>query len=145
MNKSNNKGFSLVELIVVIAIMAILVGAIAPQVIKYIDSSKQSKDKSNLSTIYSAVNTAIADTASTSSEAISEASTAVALDSYGGSTFQENLEGILGTLSNVKMSNGNVPTVKVVKETSGKYTVEVFGAGFKCDQNGCVEDSTASS
>ncbi|NLP34751.1 MAG: prepilin-type N-terminal cleavage/methylation domain-containing protein, partial [Clostridiales bacterium] len=33
----NNKGFSLVELIVVIAIMAVLAGVAAPQVIKYID------------------------------------------------------------------------------------------------------------
>ena len=30
MKKTNNKGFSLVELIIVIAIMAILAGAIAP-------------------------------------------------------------------------------------------------------------------
>ncbi|HAL02696.1 MAG TPA: hypothetical protein DCP07_05005, partial [Lachnospiraceae bacterium] len=33
----NNKGFSLVELIIVIAIMAILVGVMAPQLIKYIE------------------------------------------------------------------------------------------------------------
>ena len=33
----NEKGFSLVELIVVIAIMAVLVGIIAPQLIKYIE------------------------------------------------------------------------------------------------------------
>ena len=32
MKKTNNKGFSLVELIIVIAIMAILAGAIAPAV-----------------------------------------------------------------------------------------------------------------
>ncbi|MBO6205612.1 MAG: prepilin-type N-terminal cleavage/methylation domain-containing protein, partial [Lachnospiraceae bacterium] len=36
----NNKGFSLVELIIVIAIMAILVGVMAPQLIKYIEKSK---------------------------------------------------------------------------------------------------------
>ncbi|MDF2801615.1 MAG: prepilin-type N-terminal cleavage/methylation domain, partial [Anaerocolumna sp.] len=38
--KSNNKGFSLVELIIVIAIMAILSGALAPQLIKYLDKSR---------------------------------------------------------------------------------------------------------
>ena len=34
--KKDNKGFSLVELIIVIAIMAILAGALAPALIKYI-------------------------------------------------------------------------------------------------------------
>ena len=38
MKKTNNKGFSLVELIIVIAIMAILAGAIAPALIRYIDN-----------------------------------------------------------------------------------------------------------
>ena len=42
--KENNKGFSLVELIIVIAIMAVLVGVLAPQFIKYVESSKQSTD-----------------------------------------------------------------------------------------------------
>lgn len=51
----NNKGFSLVELIVVIAIMAVLVGVLAPQFIKYVESSRRSTDVSNAETIRSAV------------------------------------------------------------------------------------------
>lgn len=42
--KSNNKGFSLVELIIVIAIMAILIGIVGTQVVPYIEKSKESKD-----------------------------------------------------------------------------------------------------
>ena len=42
--KKDNKGFSLVELIIVIAIMAILVGIVGTQVIPYINKSKESKD-----------------------------------------------------------------------------------------------------
>ena len=57
----NNKGFSLVELIIVIAIMAILVGVMAPQLIKYIEKSKVSSDTQAADTVHSAVLTAMMD------------------------------------------------------------------------------------
>ena len=41
---TNNKGFSLVELIIVIAIMAILIGVMAPQLIKYIEKANVAAD-----------------------------------------------------------------------------------------------------
>lgn len=47
--KKDNKGFSLVELIIVIAIMAILVGIVGTQVIPYIDKSRNAKDIQKLS------------------------------------------------------------------------------------------------
>lgn len=59
MKKMNNKGFSLVELIIVIAIMAILAGAIAPALIRYIDKSRRSNDVSSADTIETSVNTAL--------------------------------------------------------------------------------------
>ncbi len=56
-----NKGFSLVELIIVIAIMAILVGVMAPQLIKYIEKSKVSADTQAADAVHSAVLTAMMD------------------------------------------------------------------------------------
>ena len=53
--KLGNKGFSLVELIVVIAIMAVLVGVLAPTLIKNIEKSRVSKDKQNLDTVKGAI------------------------------------------------------------------------------------------
>ena len=47
--KKDNKGFSLVELIIVIAIMAILVGVVGTQVVPYLNKSKVAKDQQLLS------------------------------------------------------------------------------------------------
>ncbi|MCI8668434.1 MAG: type II secretion system protein [Lachnospiraceae bacterium] len=61
MKKMNNKGFSLIELIIVIAIMAVLVAVIAPNLTQYIGSSKKKTDASNADTIKSVINTALSD------------------------------------------------------------------------------------
>ena len=44
----NNKGFSLVELIIVIAIMAILIVVLAPQYLKYVEKSRVSADQASI-------------------------------------------------------------------------------------------------
>jgi prepilin-type N-terminal cleavage/methylation domain-containing protein len=54
MKKLNNKGFSLVELIIVIAIMAILIGVVGTQVIPYLENSRKAKDNQ----VFSSWNTA---------------------------------------------------------------------------------------
>lgn len=59
--KLGNKGFSLVELIVVIAIMAVLVGVLAPTLIKNVEKSRKSKDEQNLDTVRGAITTMLAD------------------------------------------------------------------------------------
>lgn len=55
LHENEEKGFSLVELIIVMAIMAILVGVVASQVIPYMEKSRQSKDQQQLSEIATAM------------------------------------------------------------------------------------------
>ena len=63
----NNKGFSLVELIIVIAIMAILIVVLAPQYLKYVERSRNSTDLQNATELKIAVETWCADPEATSS------------------------------------------------------------------------------
>lgn len=60
-DKMRNDGFSLVELIIVIAIMAILVAILAPQYIKYVEKSRLAADDDFLSNIHDVVAVAITD------------------------------------------------------------------------------------
>ncbi len=59
--RMNDKGFSLVELIIVIAIMAILIVVLAPQYLKYVERSRNSTDMQNVATIKTAIETYAAD------------------------------------------------------------------------------------
>jgi type IV pilus assembly protein PilA len=70
--KLGNKGFSLVELIIVIAIMAVLVAILAPQYIKYVDKSRRSADDANADQLLTAVQVAMTE------EAIADAVAAAA-------------------------------------------------------------------
>lgn len=61
--KMNDKGFSLVELIVVIAIMAILAVTLAPRLTQYIDKARQSNDREVVNAVYTAIKLGMLDDA----------------------------------------------------------------------------------
>ncbi|MBQ8147505.1 MAG: prepilin-type N-terminal cleavage/methylation domain-containing protein [Lachnospiraceae bacterium] len=52
--RKKNKGFSMVEIIIVIAIMAILAAAMAPMLIKYVGKARKSRDVDTGKEIYAA-------------------------------------------------------------------------------------------
>lgn len=59
--KKNNKGFSLVELIVVVLIMAIIATALTLAVTKYVAKSKRSSDANTAGELITAIQTAVTD------------------------------------------------------------------------------------
>ena len=59
--KKDNKGFTLVELVIVIAILAILVGILAPQYTKYVEKSRQAADIDNMEEMVKAVQVYVVD------------------------------------------------------------------------------------
>ena len=61
MSQKNNKGFSLVELFVVVAIMAVLMGILVPTLVKNVEKSKKQKDASAIEEIRSTMVTTLAD------------------------------------------------------------------------------------
>ena len=64
--RKNNKGFTLVELIIVVAIIAILTVAVAPQYLKYVEKSREASDLNAIEEVISVMNVAVADPANTS-------------------------------------------------------------------------------
>ncbi|MGN0495480.1 MAG: prepilin-type N-terminal cleavage/methylation domain-containing protein [Lachnospiraceae bacterium] len=91
MKKMNNKGFSMVELIIVIAIMAILAAALAPALIKYINKSRLSTDVSTGTSIASAIQTAL------SNESAFDACHDVSLATFGGPTSANPFSGAMAS------------------------------------------------
>jgi prepilin-type N-terminal cleavage/methylation domain-containing protein len=61
MRKNKNKGFSLVELIVVIAIMAVMVVVLAPTLLQYVERSRAQRDDSAMGELTNVVKIAISD------------------------------------------------------------------------------------
>ena len=129
----NNKGFSLIELIVVIAIMAILVGAMAPQVTKYIEKSRKAADAQALGTLYTAVITELADPDVATKPATGTIT--IGTDGKASGTSTAVTAGVLKTmgisaLTNFKLSSnaysngGNTITV-TVNQGEGSVKIEV--------------------
>ena len=59
--KKNNKGFSLIGLVIVITIMAILTALLAPQLLRYVEQSRVAKDETTIDEVYRAIQISLTD------------------------------------------------------------------------------------
>lgn len=120
------EGFSLIELIIVIAIMAILIGVIALAVIPYINSSRESKDKQALSSVYSAVRTALADEKiakeTTLPDDYADISTLTSLNAKVDTLVDGGIEGCIKALSSDACKSDDTNTTTIVIKKNDKDT-----------------------
>ncbi len=126
-----NKGFSLVELIIVIAIMAILVGVMAPQLIKYIEKANVAADKQIADTVHTAVVTAASDP-----DVVTAASTGIC----GGTlttvktsgAFGSEVTSILGataiTLKSSGVKGSTEGNISIISQAGPTFIVTITGA-----------------
>lgn len=147
--RKNNKGFSLVELIVVVAIMAVLVGVLAPAYLKYVEKSRIQKDVSAVGEVVSAIEIAMADEdINTNTASATFVITGGTELDFAGSTGITDANGKLkaeleNTVNGIKLTSnglsGKTVTINVTN-TNGVVTITVKpGAGASADAVAALE------
>lgn len=127
----NNKGFSLVELIIVIAIMAILIVVLAPQYLKYVEKSRVSSDQTTIVEFINAMQVLAADPDVTLTAPTGGGVSAYTLTSSAGS----NAIAVSTDLQSLLVSEGmlDATTAKGGKLQSTAYTAANMQIVLKYD------------
>lgn len=147
--KKNNKGFTLVELIIVIAIIAILVAVLAPNYVKYVDRSRWSSDRNDCETLLGQVKTAAIDVQNDGDDVTNPANGTATITVTKSGTSDANLSDAMTDALNAADSKWNKIKIKHKNQQSlpgdssgaahqySKFTITVSGGGVTgvWDQN----------
>lgn len=118
----NNKGFSLVELIIVIAIMVILIAVLAPQYLRYVEKSRVASDQNTIVEYINAMQTVASDPEISLTDSTDYS---VTIGSTGTITVSGPLTTVLtdyGILDSNTLTNSKVQSTGY-KASGGKYTL----------------------
>ncbi len=129
--KKTNKGFSMVELIIVIAIMAILAGALAPALIKYINKSRISTDIQTGQTIATAIQTALSNETGYDCAVALGTNSVEFSDTFYGSSANVFQKSVASTVGGTKAPT--IKSKKCVAKTSKSTTNNSKHFFFKVD------------
>lgn len=124
------EGFSLVELIIVIAIMAILIGIVALAVIPYLEKSRVGKDQQTVDTVYQAFQSCVADQKITKNLEIKIPSSGTATVPVMGTGETATADTVLKFMADALNATG---AADLYKSTSGKLeSSDAKGSGITC-------------
>ena len=131
--KKNNKGFSLVELIIVIAIMAVLMAVLAPQFLRYVERSRLQSDNTAIGEIANACKVAATDedvaaeiSAAAAGITITIPLTTPAAINTGNTNLDAELAATIPTValtSNTYVGAASAPTITVAINAANVVTV----------------------
>uniref|UniRef100_UPI004056D099 type II secretion system protein n=1 Tax=Acetatifactor sp. TaxID=1872090 RepID=UPI004056D099 len=133
--KKDNKGFSLVELIVVVAIMAVLMTVLAPQLLRYVEQSRVQKDKSAIAEIENAIEIAM------SFEGINNAvvnAGGATVTIPGGATTNMAFTDASGVVSVEELADELELSIGSVTLSSNTYSNQTFTISVAVASNGVV-------
>lgn len=143
--KLGNKGFSLVELIVVIAIMAVLVGVLAPTLIRNVEKSRESTDLQNLDSIRQSVVTAVSTEAvakeldTTNGNVVAYADIKSDATGLAKALYDEmNEDSTLGVTMKSAAASKSVNSIQIKITSNGKVSVGVYTAAPTTSTDGTI-------